>query len=182
MLAMELLEIAFELQPTRAAVLSDIGRTPFAEDELRHGSEYALPRWFVETLRSLGKVDVIEEVPVYSRILKVKFAHSTASRQSLPPISEFFYVSSRKELERAMEQAQRNLDLETLTRISKAVKAFSDIANRRISAIIKAVSLGGYAAIERGLSYEEKLLATALSKILSRWREEFLQVKEGEKP
>ncbi len=173
MLAIELMKLAYALSPTRIAVLSDVGRTPFLEEELRRGTECSIPRWLAEILRDLGKAEPSDEGPVYSKILKVKFAHTSDLRQGLPQVSEFFYIHSISELNRELSVAQNRMDLDLLTKVNRAVKAFSDVASRRLSYIIKAISLGGYTAIERSLSYEEKLLALILSRVINEWKDSF---------
>ncbi len=179
MLELELIKLAFELYPVRVAVLSDVGRTPFIDEPLKRGTEVTVPLWLADVLRKLGKVEPHEDYPIHNRIMKVKFAHtSLGSKQGLPQVSDFFYMSTLKDLKASIEDAQQKMDIDSLTKLNKAVKAFNDIASRRLSFLLKAISLGGYSTIERCLSIEEKVLALMLTKILNEWKNEFLYVME----
>ena len=180
MLELELLKLAFELRSIRIAVIGDVGDLPFIEVPLKRGIEISIPRWLAKILLSRGLATHVEEGSVRRHISKVMFAHSVSQTKSLPQLEDFFYLSSNEELRREMEEAQRNLDFEAIKGLSKALKHYNAIASKRLSAILRALSLEGYSSIERSLSIEEKVLANSITRMLESWKKTFLSIELGE--
>jgi len=181
LLELELLKLAFELRGVRIAVVGDLGETPFVDGSLRRGIEIVVPRWLAKVLLSKGLAVQLEEGSIHRHISKVMFAHTVSQSRALPQIEDFFYLSSSEALKQEMERAQQNLDFEEIKSLTKALKQYNTIASRRLSTIIRALSLEGYSSIERSLSIEEKILAINITRILEAWKRALLSIEAGEK-
>ncbi|MCS7111792.1 MAG: hypothetical protein N3E36_07205 [Sulfolobales archaeon] len=172
----ELLELLYTLIPVRTMVLKPIGEMPLLTSSIYKGSEVMISRWLAEILEEENYVEILDNTLTSQDLAKLRFMH-TQQRGRLLKLDEYFFTKARIAIEALESEAKKVSDIVLLKSVERMKEDFTEIANIRLSAILKAIQLKGVDTVEKELSIEERVLINRFRKILFCWLQKFVELR-----
>jgi DNA replication factor GINS len=169
---LRLVKSYFDTEPVKVVFIRDYPRlpTPGGVINARGGDEVELPRWQARMLEEEGYVEVRERGVDVDYINYVHYhearKHAANKLVDVPPS---FYRSVRElveSIDRALLEKPSHMLVTDRENIERMVL---QIAQRRLSKIVRLVMTGGEEEVRDKLTPEEAIVMSALEEVISSW-------------
>lgn len=178
-MSVEDIDLDFENSQVRVVVTQEIPEIPRLPKltSTRVGQEAQVPYWIARELVQLGYAKFKEEdVLTYNSLSKIHWKETIPASRQIPSLAGNFYCVLRRHIAELRKTSRQDpVKLRELERTETLVR---DIVNVRIRKIVSlAASPPPPNEMIQGLTYEERVLYSILSKTIDEWKSKLISLE-----